>query len=45
MVPHTTTIGPQTQVGDAIFDAVFERSLHFRIQMEYEEARQLLRRE
>jgi hypothetical protein len=45
MLTDTTTIGPKIQThGDAIFDAVFEHALHFRIEMHYEDARQFLRR-
>jgi hypothetical protein len=45
MPSNATTIGPKTQThGDAIFDAVFEHALHFRIEMSYEDARQFIRR-
>ena len=45
MLTDTTTIGPQTQThADRMFDAVFEQSGHFRIEMPYEDAYQFIRR-
>jgi len=45
MPSNVTTIGPQTQThADRMFDAVFERSGHFRIEMPYEDAQQFIRR-
>jgi hypothetical protein len=45
MLANTTTIGPQTQThADKMFDAVFEHSGQFRIEMPYEEACQFIHR-
>jgi hypothetical protein len=45
MPSNATTIGPRTQThADAIFDAVFEHTLNFRIEMPHEDARQFIRR-
>ena len=40
-----TATGPQTQThADEMFDAVFEKSPHFRIEMSYEDAQHFIRR-
>lgn len=41
---HATTIGTKTQMADTIFDAVFEKTLNFSIQMPFEEVCHFLRR-
>lgn len=45
MPTHTITTGTNTQtLADAIFDAVFEKSHHFRIDMEFDDICQFIRR-
>lgn len=45
MFPQVITTGPKAQqTADAIFDAVFERSLHFEIELEFDAIRAFIRR-
>jgi len=45
MPTQTTTIGNDAQqAADAIFDAVFERSLHFQVELEFDQACRFIRR-
>ena len=44
MPSQSITTGKNTQIGDAIFDGVFENSLDFRIEMDYDVGRQFIRR-
>lgn len=45
MFPQAITTGPEAQqTADAIFDAVFERSLHFEIELDFDATRAFIRR-
>jgi hypothetical protein len=45
MFPQVITTGPEAQqTADTIFDAVFERSLQFQIELAFEETRAFIRR-
>ena len=44
MPTNAITIGTDRQIGDRVFDGVFQHSLDFRVELPYEAARQFLRR-
>lgn len=45
MFPQVITTGPKAQqTADAIFDAVFERSLHFQVELDFDATRAFIRR-
>jgi hypothetical protein len=45
MFPQVITTGPKAQqTADAIFDAIFERSLHFQVELDFDAIRAFIRR-